>query len=1403
MALRKQATLQSLPCVAILLIALIVPVVDTFALDPDKSITQYVHDIWQSEQGLPQSSINCILQTRDGYLWLGTEEGLARFDGVQFTIFDKSNTPEIRNNWIRVLYEDREGSLWVGTIGGGLSRLRDGKWDGFTTTEGLSNNIVNAILQDKTGNFWFATEGGLSRFHNGKWTAFTSKEGLSNDAVRSLCLARHGALWAGTRRGLNRLLEGNRIDRSISKELSNAEIRSVMEDRQGNIWIATGAGIRCFRDGQWSGYTTQDGLSSDSVRNLYEDREGSLWIGTDEGLNRLRDGKLTSFSTKQGLSSDVVWSMYEDREGSLWIGTNGGGLNRFFDGKFTAYSTKEGLSNDIVRSILQDTQGALWFGTNGGGLNRLLNGSFTAFTRKDGLSNDRVWPLLQAADGSLWIGTNGGGLNHFEDGKFTTYTNKQGLANDEVRVLLQDSTGGLWIGTSVGVSHLVDGDFVSDPRVQSLASDDVRALLEDIHGDLWIGTIGGGLRRLTNSGITTYSTKNGLASDEVFSLFQDGNGKLWIGTSGGLSLYDNGKFTSFTTRDGLFEGKILVILEDNLRNLWFSTNQGVFRVRKQELESFARGETKSVTSISYDTGDGMRSAECNGGTQPAGFKTKDGRLWFATLEGAVVIDPERIPINQLPPPVHIEAIFVDGAPAPNPLQGAPLKITPGKGKFEFHYTALSFLVPRRVKFKYKLEGFDNDWVDAGTRRIAYYTNIAPGNYRFKVKACNNDGIWNEAGATAAFYLQPHFYQTYTFLVFSLLTVLSAAIGTHRLRVRRLRVREKELVRIVDERTRDLREANERIARLQASAPQALENLSAWSKSAAEDIAHVIGATEIAIWMLEQNGMKLVSGAATKVPPLEALKTAGPFTKMEGTGETLVTLLGLSGEIYGVLVISGSNIAWDEAQKQLVAAFAQQLGGTLETQHMAKRLRQAEERRAMKQQEMREQGIPTLQICPVCGSCYGDTFDCCEKEGAKLHSPRTLPYRIMDRYRLSRMLDEGGMGAVFEAYDEKLNRSVAIKIIRAELLNDPSMRMRLEREAHVVARIRHPGVVSIYDFGDLFDGSAFIVMELLQGLDLAETMKNQGPGTPAQVAALLKQVGEALTVAHSLGIIHRDLKPANLFILPAGKEFQVKVVDFGIAKSVGEQTSLTISGMLVGTPAYMSPEQIRHQPLDARSDLFSLAAVAYELLTGVTAFGSEHISDALTRVLLEEPSPISSKLPGASPDLDMLFSQALQKDVEKRPKNVAVWIEQLEPLLNKMVPAVRGWQIETLMELSRQRTSSREDKRSMRWQEIWTTLHSALQYEPESRNSFLLKSCAEDPIALRTVGSALNAPEGCGSGVEFWKNMEEIFYAALDHDPDQRTEFLDKACAGNSILREKVEALLSADQEIKEEEFPSA
>jgi ligand-binding sensor domain-containing protein/signal transduction histidine kinase len=766
------------------------------ALDPQKAISQYIFNSWTSEDGLPQNTVMAIAQTSDGYLWLGTEEGLARFDGVNFTIFDLSNTPEIKNNVILALYVDREDNLWIGT-NDGMNRFKDGTFTSFTTREGLSNNIVRGFCEDKNGTLWIATDGGgLNAFKNGKFTSFTTKDGLSGNKVMTVYEDREDNLWIGTYEGagLSKFKDGKFTTFSKQDGLSDHTVWTIHQDRKFNLWIGTERGLNKFSEGKFTRFHPKDGLSSEIVKSVFEDLDGNLWIATfGGGLNRFRDGTFTSFTMKDGLSNDIVRTIYEDKEGSLWIGTDGGGLSQLRDGKFTSFTTKEHLSNDSTTTIYEDKHGSLWIGTFGGGLNRLNNGKVTTFTKKDGLSNDFVFSIGEDSEGNLWVGTYGGGLNRFRDGKFPSFTTQQGLSNNYVLSITEDEQGSLWIGTSHGeLNHFNDGKFTS--FVVDEGRSNVFAIHKDKQGRLWIGTTYG-LNIFSNRQFTPVTPRTGSVGDVVRAIYEDRDGTLWIAGGRGLSRFKDGKLTSFDLQTGLAFG----IVEDDSNNLWLTSHKGIVRVSKKQLNEFADGHTDSITPQVYSTADGLRSNECNPGATSA-YRTSDGKLWFATVKGVSSIDPNNIKLNPLRPPVAVERVSIDGKLF-SPRETA--EVAPGARDLEFEFTALSFVAPQKVRFKYKLDGFDREWIDAGTARTARYTNIAPGAYRFRVMACNNDGLWSQTGASFGFYLRPRFYQTYWFYTSIAASFLLLGLTLHRIRVRTLEHRKTELERLVDVRTKDL------------------------------------------------------------------------------------------------------------------------------------------------------------------------------------------------------------------------------------------------------------------------------------------------------------------------------------------------------------------------------------------------------------------------------------------------------------------------------------------------------------------------------------------------------------------------------------------------------------------------
>ncbi len=816
---------------------------EALALDPAKALTQFTHSAWLMENGLPQNSIKAIAQTTDGYLWLATQAGIVRFDGVRFTVFNTANTPALTNSNVMALLAARDGSLWIGTYGGGLTRSKDGTFTTYTTRDGLAHDVVFALCEDAKGNLWIGTHGGgLSRWRDGRFTTLSTKNGLSHNFVRAIHEDRRGDLWIGTDGGgLNKLSAGQFAVFGKPQGLPSDIILSIHEDRHGSLWVGTfDGGLSRRHDGRFTTYAVKEGLPSNAVYAISEDRDGSLWVGTHGGgLSRWDGGKFTSLTTEYGLADSGVRAIYEDREGSLWIGTSGSGLHRIKDGKFTTFTTAEGLSSNLVYPVYEDRAGDVWIGTEDRGLNRLSGGRVTHYTTRQGLASDHVWSIEGGRDGSLWLGT-GGGLSRLKNGSFTNFTTREGLSSNMVWAVHEGRDGSLWIGTfGGGLNRLKDGRFDVYTSGDGLPDTSVRAIREDAAGTLWIGTSSGGVARFAEGRFTAISTKDGLSSNVVRSLYVDQQGTVWIGTlGGGLNRLKDGRITVYMTRSGLFDDVIWLILEDDRGNLWMSSSRGIFRVSKQDLNDFADGRTTSIASVAYGQADGVKSSQGVGGSQSVGWKGRDGRLWFSTFQGVSVVDPQRLSTNAVPPPVIIEQILVDGE-----ALAADDRVPAGREKFEFHYTGLSLLAPENVRFKYKLEGLDRDWIDAGARRAAYYTNIPPGDYRFRVLASNNDGLWNETGAARAFYLAPYFHQTYFFYALCAATALLLGGSVYLARVRQLTSRQAELEMTVDERTRQLQEAK---AAAEAANRAKSEFLANMSHEIRTPMNGIIGMTELTL-----------------------------------------------------------------------------------------------------------------------------------------------------------------------------------------------------------------------------------------------------------------------------------------------------------------------------------------------------------------------------------------------------------------------------------------------------------------------------------------------------------------------------------------------------------------------------
>ncbi len=767
---------------------------EAVALNPGRGIDEYVRDVWEKEQGLPNGSLMTILQTRDGYLWLGTHGGLARFDGVSFTLF-------LKDQHIVSLLEDRDGALWIATWGNGLVRYHDEQFFELTAKDGLAADVVRCLYQTRDGTLWIGTNGGLTRFSDGSFSEYTTQDGLSHEVVRALHEDVDGTLWIGTDGGgLSFLKEGTFVRHMSAPVLEGEVIRALQPTRDGRVWIATNRGLKSVKDGKLESYTRRHGLPHDDVIALHEDRDGQLWIGTRQGLSRFHNGRLSRATAGGTLGEAEVRALFEDREGSLWVGTYLGGVNRLKDRAFASLTRSDGLSEDNVRALYEDREGALWIGTHNGGVNRVHNGRVTVFTRAHGLPSDRVWSVMEDAAGTIWLGTLGGGLARYSGGRFQALTTQDGLPSDIVRCLLASRDGSLWIGTDGGLVRLHGGRLQLFDRDDGLGHLQVLSLHEAADGTLWIGTRGG-LNRLRNGVLDV--PPRGADPGIVFAIHEDADSALWLGTRGrGLWRLKNDQWTAYSTAAGLADDTVLHILEDDDGRLWLSSPSGVFRVDRREL---LHPLSATGGGVIYDRAEGMESVECNGGFQPAGVRTRDGRLWFPTLKGVAVIDPKRSPVNTVPPPVRIDTVRVGSRRA---AVKAPVRLEPGDKALEIAYAALSFVAPEKVRFRYKLDGFDEEWVEAGTRRTAYYTTLPPGDYRFRVMARNNSGYWSETEASVDLTVLPRFYQTWWFLLGTVIGLGLLIRSGHRVRMRRARER---FAVVIEERYRIAREIHDGLA----------------------------------------------------------------------------------------------------------------------------------------------------------------------------------------------------------------------------------------------------------------------------------------------------------------------------------------------------------------------------------------------------------------------------------------------------------------------------------------------------------------------------------------------------------------------------------------------------------------
>lgn len=772
------------------------------------ALAQHQFDSWTTENGLPQNSINDILQTRDGYLWVATHGGLVRFDGIRFVVFDRA-TDGIDSQRITALYEDGDGTLWAATEDGKLIRNRGGSFKTFVAEP--APHHAYRIEQDDRGDLWIRWRGVVTRFDGERFVAYERGDFERDVRPHSQIffdrrIETEPALmvwWSQDAAGVHALMRGRVQTISLAPDLpQDAVVTAVMTDHRSTLWIHTrNAGVLKVAGGRRRRYTIKDGLPTrDTAGKLLEARNGDLWlVDTLSNLFRIHAGKHEAIRQFTGSIS----GLYEDREGSIWIGTVNNGLHRVRHVTISLHTSRSGLSLDWVYSILQTRSGAVWVGTWGGGVNRYENGAFRPYRYADGLPSDHVTSLYEDRSGRLWVGTTAG-LTYLENGRFRSYVGGDGALQGSVWAIHEDRDNNLWFATDTGLVKQQNGRFTRYTSHEGLSNDRVTTLFEDAAGMLWIGTFQG-LTRLNQGDFTSYTQRDGLFGSYVRAIYQDVDGALWIGTyDSGLYRLKNGRLTRYTRRDGLHDNGVFQILEDDTGHLWMGSNRGIYRVRRKELNDFAEGRRRSITSFALGIKDGLATLECNGGRQPAGLKTADGRLWFPTMGGLAVVDPRAIRVTAEPPPVIVEEFRRSGAE----VDVRDRVELPSTSYFEIRYTAPSFIKPEYVKFRYRLAGLDDGWIEAGDRRVASFHRIPPGEYRFEVIAANHDGIWNTQGASVAIVVLPPVYRTWWFIALVIATVTGIATAAYHRHVSGLR-REHALQTAFSQRLIDSQERERR------------------------------------------------------------------------------------------------------------------------------------------------------------------------------------------------------------------------------------------------------------------------------------------------------------------------------------------------------------------------------------------------------------------------------------------------------------------------------------------------------------------------------------------------------------------------------------------------------------------
>jgi ligand-binding sensor domain-containing protein len=771
---------------AALLVA--VSVAPSLALDPQRTPGGYALRTWSKREGLPGAWISAVLASRTGYLWLATPDGLLRFDGVRFTVFNRANAG-LPADGIRALHEDRDGRLWIGTSRG-LARGDARGRTSFEWVTALANLPIGSIGEDGDGILWVATPEGVWRIQGDRAAPLGVLPGAHGESFRALRGDPTGGFWLGTSRGLTRVdRAGVRTTFTEREGLPSNDVLSMIIDREGTVWVGTGKGVA--RRPKGGAFAPVVAAGNRIVMAVKQDRDGNVWAATREGLLRVAGGSPQLLGRAEGLPDEHTRALDEDAAGNLWVGTEAGGLVRLRNGRAVVFGRADGLGHDVIWTVTEGRDGSIWVATDGGGLSRLREGRASPATAEPGLARENVFALLEDRTGRVWFSTESHGLCQLTAERVRCMP----VAGDDlVRCLVEDRDGLIWVGTSGGLFRL-QGEALLPVPAEDGKRITVKAVAQGQDGVVWVGT-SSGLARVDRAGVRRVQVEGRPHAADVDALLPDPDGTLWIGTiHAGLQRLRAGRLAAITARQGLPSDTVLSVLDDGQGRLWMSTGAGIIGVARTDLEAAAEGGAGKLPAVTITEAEGLRDRECSGGVQPSAWRGRDGRLWYPTIAGVAVVDPRQVALNTQTAGVSIEKVVADGQSLV-PHDG--LELPAGTRHLEIHYTAPSFAAPERVRFEHQLVGFEPAFFRAESDRIAHYTLLSPRRYQFLVRAANEDGVWGEDTASFSFSVRPYFYQTTWFYALCGLTLLGAAVAVFELRVRAMRSREQELKRRVAE-----------------------------------------------------------------------------------------------------------------------------------------------------------------------------------------------------------------------------------------------------------------------------------------------------------------------------------------------------------------------------------------------------------------------------------------------------------------------------------------------------------------------------------------------------------------------------------------------------------------------------